>query len=394
MATESFSLCHDTLNSLFREKGLSQIAVAEKLHISTKTVQRWSNRTARRIRAELLTDLAAFLEVPAEQLIKNTESFKMRPHDPLLEELLHDSYLQMIRATDNWDGYLRMLRSFQNEDLPSSQALGLFLNMGIATLHVGQMRASRFYLQKGHDLAVTLNDSKALARSHIWSAFREEQAGNLSIALLHLEKAQSFLKSTSSYSLEADLHFCYGRIHAHLRNFHVARTAFRKSLLISVTQKLTTRAAVTYTELAYLQFKFGFYKHATLSFQRALKNAQISGWAHGISVARVGLNLIHSIKAKTRFPQLTKNLMVANTKVDGRLEDLLFQGALLNGDIESANKIVLARIKKSRATPLHFAYAILDAHILSAKNPQNYVLRESLLAKARDTLKRNGIPAV
>lgn len=393
MATESFSLCHDTLNSLFREKGLSQTAVAEKLHISTKTVQRWSNRTARRIRSELLTDLAALLEVPAEQLIKNSESFKMRPHNPLLEELLQDSHLQFVRVTDSWSSYLRMLRSFQSEELPSSQALGLFLQMGAATLHVGQMRASRFYLQKAHDLAVTLNDPRALAKCYILSAFREEQAGSLSVALLHLEKAQGFLKSTNSLSLEADFHFCYGRIHAHLRNFHMAKTAFRKCLLIAVKNKFMARAAVTYLELAHLQFKFGFYKQSYLSFQRTLKYAQKSGWAHGISVAKVGLNLVQSIKTKSHFPQLTKNLMFANTKVDVRLEDLLFQGAVLNGDMESANKMALARIKKSRTTPLHFAYAILDAQVLSEKNPSIYSFRESLLSKARDTLKRNGIPS-
>ncbi|MFS4458707.1 helix-turn-helix domain-containing protein [Bdellovibrio sp. HCB2-146] len=399
MGTEFFELCHETLSSLLKEKELTQAELAHRLSISKKTIQRWVNRTTRRVSHDTLTQLATALGTTAEKLIRSAEKIQVRPYNTGLKELTSEEYLLKVRLTADWASYRRILASYIADDLPSQQQAVLFKNLGIASLYLGKLRAGKTYLEKSISIAKTLGDRDTKSLSYSWLAVREELNGNLHEASMLVQKAESLLSAKSCAITISTFHFLKGRLFFHSEKYDQAIVSMKQAIIESYkseTPGVLLMTAVFYLHLTWVYLRQRDLQNATIALNRVQRLAEKIGWVRGQAIIHLSYATISLLKneycplAKGRVKKgRSLNKLAPRRPLDSRLEQLEFIHHIANGDFEKAKDVALMRLSWAQPCQLYTSYAILDCLFLSKLSPQILVVRASLVEKAQRVFREN-----
>jgi transcriptional regulator with XRE-family HTH domain len=400
MGNEFFELCHESLAVLLKERNLSQAELAHRLDMSKKTVQRWINRTTRRISAETLHQLAEALGTQAERLTRSTEKIQIRPFNAGLKELTTEEYLIRVRLNCDWHSYQKILLSFPAQEIPSLQQVLLFKNLGVANIYLGKLRAAKTYLQKSLAVAKTLDDESNQAMIYSWLAIREALIGNLSEAFLNIQKAEEKLPANAKSIVKSTFYFIKGRIFFHAENTTEAKMWVRKAIRENyhAPEGSLRVTAVFYAHLAWVYLRDHDLHNARIALRRTQFYAEKIGWVRGVAIAHTSLAFIDRLKnldSSDLAPNLRRGRQLYKSSqglpLDMRLEQVEFILSLLNEDYEKAKIWAQRRLTASQATPIFLAYAILDVLFLTKLNPGIFQLRPSLIEKAQAVFSDNSL---
>jgi transcriptional regulator with XRE-family HTH domain len=392
MGNEFFELCHESLAVLLKERDLSQAELAHRLHMSKKTVQRWINRTTRRISAETLHQLAEALGTPVESLTRSAEKIQIRPFNAGLKELTTDEYIIRVRMSADWHSYQKILLSFPAQEIPSQQQILLFKNLGIANIYLGKMRAAKSFLQKSLAVATTLDDNPNQAMIYSYLAIREALSGNIIEALHSIELAEEKLPANAKSIIKSTFYFMKGRVFYHAENTTEAKKWIRKAIRenYKAPEGSLRNTAVFYAHLAWVYMREKDLRNAGIALRRTLFYAEKIGWVHGLAIAHTSLAFIDKIKDSNsdelasslrRGRQLRKSSQ--GLPLDMRLDQVEFILSVLNEDYEKAKVWAQRRLTASQSSPLFLSYAILDVLFLTKLSPVFFLLRPILNEKAQ-----------
>lgn len=400
MGNEFFELCHESLAVLLKERNLSQAELAHRLDMSKKTVQRWINRTTRRISAETLEKLAEVLNAPAERLTRSGEKIQIRPFHAGLKELTTEDYLVRVRISGEWESYLKILLSFPIDETPSQQQALVYKNVGIANIYLGKLRAAKNALQKSISLAQTLQDEEIQILSHSWLALRDELYGSPSDAQSNIEKAESLLNSDSRPMVKAVFYFLKGRVLYHGENNADAHKYMR--MAISQTYMAPEGSlritAIYYMHLSWAQLRDRNYAKAKSSLRRVRFYAEKTGWVRGQAIAHLTSAVLDS-QVNPDCPEILRSLKrgrglrrsAKEIPLETQLEQAEFVLSILNQDFEKAKIWVQKRITASQSSPLLTANAIMDALFLNRLCPGIFTIRPSIIEKAEKLFAANNL---
>lgn len=400
MGNEFFELCHESLAVLLKERNLSQAELAHRLRMSKKTVQRWINRTTRRISAETLEQLAQVLGAPTERLTRTSEKIQIRPFHAGLKELTTEDYLIRVRISGEWESYLKILQSFPIDEIPTQQQALVYKNIGIANIYLGKLRAAKNSLQKSVSLAQTMQDDEMQVLAHSWLALRDELYGSPSEAKENLDKAESLLTSDSRPIVKAVFYFLKGRVLYHGENNAEAHKYIR--MAISETYKAPEGSlritAIYYMHLSWAHLRDKDYNKAKNSLRRVRFYAEKTGWVRGQAISYLTSAILDS-QVNPECPKLMQSLkkgrgLYRSAKefpLETQLEQAEFVLSVLSQNFEKAKTFVQKRITASQSSPLLTAHAIMDAMFLNRLCPGIFVLRPSIIEKAEKLFAANNL---
>lgn len=400
MGNEFFELCHESLAVLLKERDLSQAELAHRLDMSKKTVQRWINRTTRRISAETLHQLAEVLGTPIERLTRSTEKIQICPFNAGLKELTTEEYLIRVRLNADWHSYQKILLSFPAQEIPSQQQVLLFKNLGVANIYLGKLRAAKSFLQKSLAVAKTLDDQNSQAMIFSWLAIREALSGNLNEAFLNVEKAEEKLPTNAKPITKSTFYFIKGRIFYHAENTAEAKKWVRKAIrenYKSPEGSLRT-TAIFYAHLAWIYLRDHDLRNARIALRRTQFYAEKMGWVRGMAIAHTSLAFIDQLKnlaSAELSPNLRRGRQLYKSSqglpLDMRLEQVEFILGVLSEDFEKAKIWAQRRLTASQSSPIFLAYSILDVLFLTKLSPGIFQLRPSLVEKAQAVFNENNL---
>lgn len=400
MGNEFFELCHESLAVLLKERDISQAELAHRLHMSKKTVQRWINRTTRRISAETLHQLAEALGTPKERLTRSTEVIQIRPFNMGLRELTTEEYLIRVRLSADWHSYQKILLSFPAEEIPSQQQVLLYKNLGIANIYLGKMRAAKSFLQKSLAVAVTLDDTSHQTMIYSWLAIREALSGNISAAFANIQIAEDKLPANAKSIIKSTFYCLKGRVHYLSEDGAEAQKWIRKAILenFRAPEGSLRMTALFYAQLSWVYLRENDFSKAYVTLRRTQFYAEKMGWVRGLAVAHLSLAFLGKMK-DPECSEISINLRRGrklhkssqSLPLDMRLEQVEFILSLLNEDFEKAKVWAQRRLTASQSSPVFLAYSILDVLFLTKLSPSTFQLRPSLIEKAQAVFSQNNL---
>lgn len=398
MSKEFYEICHDSFERLIDEKHLSQVEIAKHLGVSTKTVQRWFNRSSKKINTPHLVKLSTLFHVDKDILIKNEQTTRICPTNRILEELLTDSYYQKIRATDDWDGYIQMLACFKDSPLSTQQLMHLHYRLGVANLYIGQLRSAKAYLESALKVTEVMGDTEVAADIFAWLGIREELSANLPEAHRYIEKALKLANAFPRLESQTSILLLKGRIELSSELLDDAERSIRTGLKLSLinAKQNAIRIAVWYQYLAWVYLAKRDFTKARISLIRLLRHSRNAGWVRGEAAGKLGLGVIHVFNTKSTrggenyfgAGKRSRNFTKARP-IDSRLEQLEFIQQIVQGDFQAAGANVQVRMARTESSNLFYSFTILDALFLSKIHPANGEIQESLIDKAETVFKKN-----
>lgn len=401
MSSELIEINPNELRALLIARGLSRYDLAQKLDISTKTVQRWLNESVRRIRLDTLNKLALALDVSPEQLKKSSTTISNRTTNKALEEICSREFVKRIRTTGDWLNFLNILKSFSPESLCSEQRLALFKYIGICSFYLKKFRACRLYLNQAYDTADALDMPCEKLEIINWHAMREQGLGNFLEARNQFDKAESFLKLTKDPSVHAIFYLKKARLLHQIEQYEESIACNKYALILEYKQKNKPNMlhiSFKYLQLGVTYLRLRNYTKARTMFLRTLRASEKAGWVRGICFGHFYLGVIYKLSEKNSS-QASKHFGKArilhhfsgshnHDTAAGQIEFLYF---LNNHKFEESKSYIIQKFKKSRNSRLHFSYAVLDALFLQKLRPDLLSIRISYIETAREFFTKNKI---
>ncbi len=401
MSSELIEIDPVALRALLVARGLSRYDLAQKLHISTKTVQRWLNESVRRIRIDTLDKLAMALDVTPERLKKSATSISNRTTNKALEELCSDAFVKRVRTTGDWLHFLNVLKSFNANSLSSEQRLDLSKHIGICSFYLKKFRACRLYLNQAYAIADALDLPMEKLEITSWHAMREQSLGNFREARNHFNKAEVLLKHTIDPTIHAIFYLKKARLLHQTEQYEESITYNKRALILEYKQKThpnMLNISFKYLQLGVTYLRMHNYSKARTMFLRTLRAAEKAGWVRGICFGHFYLGVIYKISEKNS-PQVNKHFGKARIlhhfsdthRHDTRAGQIEFLYFLNNHKYEESKNNVIQRFKKTRNSRLHFSYTVLDALILQKLQPSLLNIRVSYIETAKEFFIKNDI---
>jgi transcriptional regulator with XRE-family HTH domain len=401
MSSELIEIDASALRNLLKHHEMSQYDLAARLEISTKTIQRWMNQSIRRVKPETIAKLCQVLGPDADTIKRDFPALNLRPTDKAVAEICSERSFQSIRLTDDWNRYLEILKSIHTETLSSEQCFVVSRNIGISSFYLGKFQAAKIHLSKAFKYAELLQNEDHKADIRNWSARLEEAVGNLYKADDYLNQNSQILHLITRRSVLAEYSYVRGRVHLHRCQNQDAETQFRQGLLTKLrtrTKPYPLLIAWMYLHLAHLYLRTKNYTKAQVCCLRFLKSAERSGWGRGILLANYYLGITESFKngsteASRKYFGKAR-VMHKNSYVD-RFCPLLSQAEflyfILNAQYDNAKTVLVHRMFKTRNAEFYLASTTIDGLILAKLNPGVQVVRKSMIARAKEYYRTQGI---
>lgn len=372
MSTESYILHHDIFLQLIREQKLSHAAIAKHLKISTKTVQRWVNKSSKKIKKEQLKDLADLLQTDTTQLIQNKNRLRISPANKALEVLLSDPYMQKNHCDEDWRNYLKILKHFKNVDLPTHQALLLHKAVGRSFLNLGSLRAGKAYLKAAWD-QLQLNKDHLLGENlsfelQIEMALTEYFQGDIEKTQQHLRKISSSFLSVPVFSLsKVRYQLLQGHLHYHQAKYKDAEELFRGALLYCFTHNKSCliEVAQLYQALGLLYFKTGSLTKSFSSFRKMGTVSQKIEWRRGICTAQMLLKLSKNFHSNDISTFKSQWRYLPASRMHSLFEKAQLAQHVLEGKYDIADQLLKYRKEQAKFSPLLTAQINLETALLN-----------------------------
>lgn len=401
MTTELIEIDAAALIQLLKNNSLTKQDLAQRLGISTKTVQRWINETVRRVRAETLGRIAHELGATPDQLRKSSVPLELRPINRVLEEICSETFVTRIRATDEYESYLRLLKSFNPQDLCSAQRLTLYFHIGQTTFFLGRIRASRLYLDEALKIAQALNDPNRIIAILTWAALREDFGGRRDEARQLIERCESYLHYTGEKSRPVS-EYLFRKAHILYQSEHVeeAIPIIRESILIEYRNPAPTtfRLSMKYYHLSECYLRLKDFHKAQAALVKCLRMAERCGWVRGQAYCHFGFATIKMFtKADCPSVRASYNkakLLCAHTspdRINTRAEQREFIYLVIKGQLSEARAMIMNNIRLNRRFIYSLSGAILDGLFFSKVAPEVFTLRPSLIERAKDYFEKNNL---
>ncbi|MDG0817813.1 helix-turn-helix domain-containing protein [Bdellovibrio svalbardensis] len=401
MTTELIEIDSYVLGQMLDKKNLSRQDFADKLGISTKTIQRWINGTVRRVRPDTLGRIAHTLEITPDQLCKSSVPIEMRPINRALEEICKDSFLCRIRVTDEYSSYLKLLKSFSPNELCSAQRMTLYTHIGFTSFYLGKNRASRMYLDEALKIAYSLNMPTKIISILSWSALREDFCGNRHEALSLVERCEDYLKYTNDCSKSrAEYLFRKGHVLYHGEQFAEAIPLIRDSILIEYKQPQQNLFALgmKYFHLSECYLRTRDFAKAKAALSKTARIAEKAGWVRGHAYSYFGLGIIgifeksdcQSVRASFAKARMLRSYTTSE-KINTKAEQREFIYFAIKGQTNEARNLILNNIRFNRRFIHFFASSILDGLFFAKLFPESFSMRPSLIERATDYFEKNNL---
>lgn len=403
MNTELIEIDPAALRKLLEAHSLSRIEFAEKLGISTKTVQRWINESVRRVRPDTLEKMAAVFQTKPDELRKNSVPIEFRPINRALEEICSENFLNRIRAGDEFPSYLKLLKSFNPSELCSAQKLTLYIHIGLTSFHLQKTKSSRMYFDEALKIANCLNEPEKAISILTWSALRENFSGNHKEAEGLIELSETYLAQTKgSLSARCEHIFRKAQIFYQNENSAAAVPLLREAILLEYKIRPVIDAyklGIKYFHLSECYLRMRDYANAERALLKTYKMSEKCGWVRGQSYSHYSLAIIKLFKGEdleqVRFSMNKARQLKAFTgpqRINTKAEHREFIYLIGKEKYDEAKALVLLNIRNSRRYSYFLSYAILDGLFLTKIAPQHFQMRPSLIARAEDYFRRNNLP--
>lgn len=401
MTVKYFNIDQGIIRSLIRARKLSNVQIAKRLNVSTKTIQRWTNGTVLRIRAEVLNDLAEILSTtPAELIVKDQDTVRVKPANKLVKSITTDDYFLHVRATEDWHNYIETLQSIALEELPNLQEIKVIKCLGAAYLYLGILHSAKEHLDKARMKALNFKKHEVLIEIYAWFAFYEEMKGGMQECFRWIEDAEKLVGDETSERSRGLLDFFKGTLLLSADRLSEAEPVLRRALRRAHNKGHSdgVRVAIVYPYLGWLYLRQRRFAKARAVFARSLEFAIRAGWPKGVAISKMALAIVEGIllnqtgvpartlgKAK-RYYELTPF-----RALESRFEQLQFFYGVAIGDFDHAAKYLAERKRLARSIPLRSAHLTLDSLFLAKLQSKN--LSEESVEQARLAFQKNGLHA-
>lgn len=396
MSLESFELDHDAFSRLLYQRKISHAEIARRLGVSTKTIQRWVNRTSKTIRAELLQEVSQIFGVETTTLVKSPTSTKVRPTNRALEELISSKYLQRTYATGEWSSYLKILKNFDPDELSSLQETTLRKNLGVTYLYLGMPRSGKFNLARASLLSQKLNSLEHQNEISIWLSAQEESEGNLLEAIQYLSLLEE-QTAESPFATQGWVALRRGNLHLHFNEVDKAISCLRKAISIFYKDRKDnlTNIAISYALLGQAYITKEDLRRALSTYSKLVGAASAAGWNSGKAQGYMGLSLVHYLlKSENKLPLMGRahkyRRVSTPTLAEHMFLHLDFIHSILADNLEEAEHIAQKRLRASRTGRLYGAYAILDLLYLSKLKP-DLMVSAQMIESAQFVFQKNNM---
>lgn len=388
------------LRKFLEAQGLSQASLAETLRVTTKTIQRWLNGTVRRLKPETLDSLATALGVKPEHLSRSQVILSNRPVDRSLEELCSEHFFKRVRASNEWESYSRILRSYLHKDLRSSQQMSLHKHIGLASLFLGQLRSGKAHLEKAFEIAQALRNIDEEIFILNWLGIHAELVGCIAPAMTFFDKSESLLAKTTNEACRSDFLFKKGRLLFHLEKQEESIHLIRESICLDYKRGSHNQVmiSVKYFQLGGVYLRARDLKKAKVAFLRNLRCAEKAGWVRGQAYTYFCLGIIHLLEGED-YSEVRAHMGKAKRlrdsshfhRLDTKVEQFEFFYCMANDLPEEAKKVLVKRMAMARPSKMHFAFTVLDSMYLARRFPEHFRFRQTLVEKAKNLFVRNGL---
>ncbi|HEX7674158.1 MAG TPA: helix-turn-helix transcriptional regulator [Bdellovibrio sp.] len=391
------------LRKFLENQNLSRHEFAERLGVSTKTVQRWVNESVRRVRPDTLERIAGVFKTTPDQLCKTSVPIETRPINRALEEICSENFLNRIRAGDEFPSYLKLLKSFNPSELCSAQKLTLFIHIGLTSFHLQKTKSSRLYFDEALKIANCLNEPEKAVSILTWSALRENFSGNHREAIDLIDRSEFFLPQTQgSLSARCEFLFRKAQVLYQSENPVAAIPMMRECILLEYKIHPTIDAyklGVKYFHLSECYLRLRDYGNARRALLKSYKMAEKCGWVRGQSYSHYSLGIIRLFKREE--PEHVRSSMnkarqlkafTGPQRINTKAEHREFIYLVQQQKFDEAKAMVLFNIRNSRRYSYFLSYAILDGLFFAKIAPLHLQMRPSLIARAEDYFRRNNLP--
>lgn len=398
MSYEMFILNKEVFISTLREKKISQVAVANYLGISTKTVQRWVNGQSDVIRSDLLIKLAQLMTTDEKTLIRDSESLKILPRNSVLEQVLADEYYQLVLTSGMWETYLNILKGFKKSDLPTLQELPYHKRLGISQLFLRMFKSAKENFEIAASLALRSQQAEEVVEIFFWRSFLAIFHGELDKALKYAQESQAHVSPETSLITHRFYIFALAKVNLHQGHLDEAAKLFRKniSLLYSCHRSHYIIVSLSYAHLGLVYLRQRDTVKAKISFQRLLKSAKCAGWVQGQSIAWYGLGAVHSLQGRcdSAVSCFGKANSFKNITPVGMMDSCFgpveFFYKVVTKDYRGANDLNKIRLDFVKQSRMQSSYVVLDMLFLSLLDEESPVAEE-LLKEAALLFKENSM---
>ncbi|MBO9666216.1 MAG: helix-turn-helix transcriptional regulator [Bdellovibrio sp.] len=399
MSTELIEIDSAVLRDLLKKRGLTRYDLAQRLEISTKTIQRWLNHSVRRVKLETLMKLAAALETSPEELRKNSPTVSVRTTDRAVEEICSTTFLERIRLTDDWHNYLALLKTIHAGQLSSEQRLLLFKNIGISSFYLAKFRACRLYLEQALELANLLDIPYQQVDILSWTARRAEAMGNFDQALHYLAKVEALLPTQNCMRTLAEYSYIKARVHHHLEQYEQSIGFSRQALLAEYARQNVPNCmliAVKYWQMGNTYMRLRDFSKARMAYTRLMRASEKAGWVRGNAHGNYFLGLLqHFNDSPLATPYFGKARMLyrhaSGTRFCPESSQAEFVYLLISQRYAESKVSLLRRLQKTRNTHLYFSLAVLDGLFLAKLHPATFTMRPSFIEKAKEYFRRQNM---
>ncbi|KHD89328.1 MAG: hypothetical protein OM95_04170 [Bdellovibrio sp. ArHS] len=354
-------------------RNLSAQSLALALAVAPKTVQRWLNGRVRRIRIESADQIAAILKMEKKDFLREGPPISISCRNESVDILLSDRCVQVFSVADKMDLYVKLLRSFSLNMLPSEQRADVLLQKGVVALRFMRSRSATTSLNEAQSIYRAIkNYSGQVDCLNTWT-----QVDNL---LGHFEEAMK--KSVEAENLISvfDLADKKPELLHHRALLFVQGNRFSEAVeLLKEALKLEFRKeavdwisqARRYKDLAEVFRLLKDYGSALKYSLRSQKLSERCGYFRGKINAHFQLSLIYFFKKNyTESFQHLRSAQAAEKYVSEKDLDVfnlrvLFFWHLKMKDFGAARENVFKRITFSRSVRAVQALAKLDYLLLS-----------------------------
>lgn len=388
------------LRNFIEAQGLSHSSLAGTLKVTTKTIQRWLNGSVRRLKPETLQSLAKALGVLPERLSRSQVVLSNRPIDRSLEELCSEHFYKRVRASNEWESYSRILKSYLHKDLRSSQQMVLHKHLGQTSLFLGELRSGKSHLDKALEIAHALHNIDEQIFILNWLAIRSELVGNILLAMDYFKKSEELLPKTDNLACVADLYFKKGRVLFHLEHQEESVRLIRESIWLDYKRGSQNQVmiSVKYFQLGGNYLRARDLKKAKVAFMRNLRCAEKAGWVRGQAYTYFCLGIIRLLEGDD-YSEVRAHVGKAKRlrdnshfhRLDTKVEQFEFFYCMANDLPEEAKNLLVKRMALVRPSRMHFAFAVLDSMFLGRRYPEHFRIRQTLVEKAKELFIKNGL---
>jgi transcriptional regulator with XRE-family HTH domain len=399
MSTELIEIDSAVLRDLLKKRGLTRYDLAQRLEISTKTIQRWLNHSVRRVKLETLMKLAAALETSPEELSKSSPPVTVRTTDRAVEEICSNVFLERVRLTDDWHNYLALLKTIHAGQLSSEQRMLLFKNIGISSFYLSKFRACRLYLEQALELAELLDIPYQQVDILNWISRRAEAMGNFDQALHYLHKVEALLPTQNCMRTLAEYSYIKARVYHHLEQYDQSIGFSRRGLLAEYARQQVPNCmliALKYWQMGNTYLRMRDFSKARMAYTRLRRASENAGWVRGNAHGNYFLGLLHHFNNSSEaVPYFGKARMLyrhaSGTRFCPESAQAEFVYLLISERYTESKVSLLRRLQKTRNTHLYFSMAVLDGLFLAKLHPATFTMRPSFLEKAKDYFRRQNM---